>query len=164
MSEQPQPQPQPPVQPQPRPQYEKQSDEEKEQEKEHEKQEEKDIEEKWRRDPLSAIVWAAILIWAGVVLLAGNLGYLETWASAIGLGGMEVWNYIFLGAGVILVVEALVRLLMPAYRRSIVGTLILALVFFGIGLGDRFGWDLIWPAILIIIGLSILLRGFIRRK
>lgn len=152
---------------QPRQQYEK-KEEEKEQEKEHEKEDEKrdekNVEEKWKRDPLGTAIWAAILIWAGIVLLANNLGYLDTWAGSLGLGGLEVWNYIFLGAGALLVVEILIRLAMPSLRRPVLGTAIVALIFFGIGLGDMFGWDLIWPAILIIIGLSILLRGLMPKR
>jgi hypothetical protein len=147
---------------QPRQQYEK--EEEKEREKQHEKEDEKNVEEKWKRDPLGTAVWAAILIWAGIVLLAGNLGYLDAWARSLGLGGLEDWNYIFLGAGVILLVEVLVRLTIATYRRPVVGTAIVALVFFGIGLGDKFGWDLVGPAILIIIGLSILFRGLMPKR
>ena len=55
---------------------------EKSDEKELEKQEEKSTdeksyEEKYRRDPLGAVVWALILIWAGLVLLAQNMGTLD---------------------------------------------------------------------------------------
>ena len=53
---------------------------EKEEEKEAEKRDEKrdeTWEEKWRRDPLSAAVWALILIWAGIAFLLGNLGALD---------------------------------------------------------------------------------------
>ena len=46
-------------------------------EKELEKREEKSAEEKYRRDPLGSIIWACILIWAGVVLLLNQLGYLD---------------------------------------------------------------------------------------
>ena len=50
---------------------EKYEKEEEKAEKEHEK-EEKTWDEKWRRDPLSGIVWATILIWAGVVFCASS--------------------------------------------------------------------------------------------
>ena len=129
-------------------------EEEKEAEK-AEKEEEKTWEEKWRRDPLSAIVWASILIWAGVALLAENLGFLARyeWLDACGL--------IFIGAGAIVLLEVVVRLLVPAYRRSIGGTLIFAVVLLGIGLSNMFGWEVTWPLILIAVGVSMLLRGFI---
>src|SRR3989304_1513345 len=134
-------------------------------EKEREKSEEKAPEEKWRRDPLGSIIWAAILIWAGVVLLANNLGYLDS-LKRLTTGGPEwmlgwesVWGLILLGAGGILLVEVLTRLLVPAYRRPIGGTLILAFVFIGLGLGNIVSWNLIWPLILIAIGLSIVFGG-----
>ncbi|GAB4400740.1 MAG: hypothetical protein Kow00123_09150 [Anaerolineales bacterium] len=139
-------------------------EEEKRHEKEDEKREEKSAEEKWQRDPLGTVIWAGILIWAGFILLAGNLGYLDAWAKQLGVSDLSAWNFVFLGAALLLVLEILLRLAIPAYRRPVVGTAIFALILFGIGLGDRFGWELIWPAILIILGLSILLRGFVRRR
>ncbi|HSF81709.1 MAG TPA: hypothetical protein VLA49_10770 [Anaerolineales bacterium] len=145
---------------------------EKEMEKREEKApEEKSWEEKWRRDPLSSIVWAAIFIWAGVVLLASNLGYLDRLQARgvdiPGLGGVlrvEAWSVIFLGAGMIVLLEAVVRLLMPEYRRQIGGTLFFAAILIGIGLNNLFGWSLVWPLILIALGLSVILRGVFRER
>ncbi len=144
---------------------------EKNDEKDAEKREEKapgekSVEEKYRRDPLGAIVWAGILIWAGLVLLASNLNILQFQPitglpTAVSPGP---WGVIFLGAGVILVLEVLVRLLVPDYRRPISGTLFLAVIFIGIGFGNIFGFDVVWPFILIGIGLSILVRGFMRQR
>lgn len=157
-------------QPQPKPQqqYEKGEKEEekheKEHEKDHEKEQEKSWDEKWRRDPLSAIVWAAILIWAGVVLLASNMGILQNWASALGLEQLEVWSAIFAGAGILVLLEAAVRLAVPEYRRPVMGTIIWGLVLIGIGLSDIISWSALWAIILILIGLSILLRGFFPRQ
>lgn len=130
---------------------------EKDEEKRHEK-EEKSWEEKWRRDPLSAIIWAAILIWAGLVLFADNLGLLVRYEP------LEAWSLIFLGAGVIVLLEVLVRLLVPDYRRAVIGTFIFGLILLGIGLGDLVGWGVLWPLVLIAIGLSILLRGVLGRQ
>jgi hypothetical protein len=128
--------------------------------KEEEKQEEKQ-EEKWRRDPLSAIVWAGILIWAGLALLGDNMGL---WDNLTILGsGVEGWSIAFLGAGVIVLGEVVIRLLMPAYRRGVGGTLVFAAILLGVGLGEIVSWDLIGPLILIAIGVSVLFRGFFRR-
>ena len=127
--------------------------EEKEEEKRHEK-DEKSQEEKWRRDPLSAIVWACILIWAGVVLLLGNLDLPLP---------MNDWSLIFLGAGIIILLEVLIRLLMPEHRRGVVGSLIVAVVFIGIGGGGSIGWGFLWGFGLIAIGVVVLLGGFRRR-
>ena len=125
-------------------------------EKRDEKQE-KRWEEKWRRDPLNAAAWAFILIWAGVVLLADNLGYLRGFA-------LEAWALFFVGAGVILLLEVLLRLVMPAYRQPVLGTIILAVVFLGIGLGELISWVIIGPLVLIAIGAYLLFRGMFRRR
>ena len=128
----------------------------KEEEKEHEKEEEKSWDEKWRHDPLGAAVWAAILIWAGVVLLAENMGFL------IRFGRLDAWGLIFVGAGGIVLLEVVVRLLMPSYRRPVGGTLVFAVILMGVGLGNLFSWTVVWPLVLIAIGVSMLLRGFLR--
>ena len=133
----------------------------------HGKAEEKEEEkaggwdEKWRRDPLSAMVWAAILIWIGVTMLLGNMGLLDNLRI---LGhGVEAWSVGFLGAGVIVLLEAVVRLVVPAYRRAVGGNIVFAAVLVGVGLGEIVGWTLIGPLILIALGVSALLRGLFRR-
>jgi hypothetical protein len=140
---------------------------EKEMEKRDEKSpQEKSWEEKGRNDPLGTITWAVILVWAGVVLLAANLGMLgQLGRSLPGLPGIQLgaWSVIITGAGVILLIEALVRRLLPDYRRPVGGNLFLAAIFIGIGLGDIFGWNIVWPLVLIGFGLAVLLRGAWRR-
>jgi hypothetical protein len=139
-------------------------------EKEAEKREEKSPDEKYRRDPLGTITWAAILIWAGLVLLAGNLGYLKGWGGSLAektglttLRALDGWEFVFLGAGVLILIEILIRILVPAYRKPITGSLILAIILIAIGLGDVLTWTVLGPVILIILGLSILLRGIFRK-
>jgi hypothetical protein len=134
--------------------YEK--DEEKS-EKEHEK-EEKSWDEKWRRDPLNAAMWAAILIWAGLVLLADNLQLLTRYER------LETWALIFVGAGLIVLLQVLVRLVVPEYRRGVTGSFILGVVLLAIGLGDLIGTDVVWALVLIAIGLAVLVRGFLWRR
>jgi hypothetical protein len=126
-------------------------------EKEEEKQE-KSWDEKWRRDPLGTLVWAAILIWAGLVLLASNLGLLARFEK------VEVWDLIFLGAGLIILLEVAIRLLLPDYRRPVIGSIILAIVFLSIGLGNLVNWGIIWALALIVIGALIIFRGVFRRR
>jgi cytochrome c oxidase subunit IV len=120
-----------------------------------------------RRRPinLDALIWALVFIWAGLVLLLENLGYLQ----AITFGGFDmrwglpfrstVWTLILLGAGGLVAVDILVRILVPAYRRNVLGYLILGLVLVFLGLG----WaELIWPAMLISLGLGLIIH-YIRR-
>ena len=144
---------------------------EKEMEKREEKSpEEKSWEEKYQRDPLSPIIWGLILLWAGGVLLLSNMGLLDSllrrtiivpaWVERLAQG----WSLVMLGAGVILLIEVAIRLLVPIYRHSIVGTAILAIVFIGIGLGDLISWNILWPLVMIALGLIIVLRGVLRSK
>ncbi len=148
---------------------------EKDREKREEKSaEEKSWEEKYRRDPVNSVVWALILVWAGLVLLADNLGLLD-WMKGIFsanplipgapfIGHIETWSIIFIGAGVILLLGVLFRLIIPDLRRPVGGSIFLGLLFIGIGLGNIFGWNIIWPLILIALGISFLLRGWMRPR
>lgn len=143
--------------------------------KHEEKLEEKSPEEKWRRDPLGLVIWAVILIWIGFALLASNarwrdaidgfLAQLRFQAAESPLEGavdqLSVWSIIFLGAGLILLVEVAIRLIFTAYRRPVLGTLILAIILIGVGLNS---WVLIWPVVIILIGLAFLYRGLLKRK
>ena len=143
---------------------------EKELEKQEEKSaDEKSYEEKYRRDPLGAIIWAVILIWVGVVLLAKNMGYLEQLGLQLDFADLpfnipfvgDSWSLIFLGIAVIVFIEIIIRLLIPDYRRPLMGSVIFLIVCIGLAFGS---WDLIWPLILIAVGASILLRGMFRSK
>jgi hypothetical protein len=136
--------------------YEKAEKEEEKNEKEREK-EEKTWEEKWRRDPLGAIIWAVILMWAGVVLLADNLQMLARF------GDFEPWGLILAGAGVIVLLEVILRLLVPSYRRPVGGSFIFAALLLGGGLQILTGKAIVWALVLIAIGVGILLRGVFRR-
>jgi hypothetical protein len=140
-----------------RPRDEKEEKFEKEEEKQGEK-EEKSWEEKWRRDPLNAAAWAIILIWAGLVLLANNLNLLD-WIPFF-----DPLSILFLGAAAILFVEIALRLAMPTHRQPVILTVIVALVFLGIGLGSAVDWRCIWPLALIAVGAWLLYSGVFRRR
>ncbi len=134
---------------------------EKTEEKQHEKMDEKTWDEKHRSDPLSRVIWAGILIWAGVVLLVNNLDILRDIPL---LGGMSAWSLAFAGAGLIILVEVLIRLVVPEYSGPIIGSLIIALVLLGIGLDDLVGWSIVWPSIVIGFGVVILFRALVRKE
>ncbi len=130
--------------------------------------EEKDWDEKWRRDPVNAVTWASIFIWAGVVFLLDNLGLLGRIETQFGgiilLKTIHAWRLVLVGAGVIVILAALVRLTIPEHRRPVFGSFLLGIILIGIGLGELFSWDIVWPLILIALGISVLARGFLHRK
>ena len=133
---------------------------EKTEEKQHEKVDEKTWDEKGRSDPLSRVIWALILIWAGVVLLANNLGLFSDLPL---LGDMSVWAIASAGAGLIILGEVLIRLFVPAYSGPVVGSLIFALILLGVAMDDVVGWAIIWPTIIIGVGVVILFRALFRQ-
>jgi len=115
--------------------------------------------EKWRRDPVDAAVWAFILIWVGVLWLANNAGWLKSVVETD-----KVWSLGFIGAGVIVLLGVVLRLVVPAYRRPLIGSTIFGVVLLGIGL-TQFVPDVAIGAIILIgIGLIILLGGIFRKK
>jgi hypothetical protein len=117
--------------------------------------------EKWRRDPVEAVTWALILIWAGIAWLLSNMGAFDNLPG----DAEDVWPIIFLGAGVIVLLGVILRLVMPAYRRPITGSLIFGLILVGIGLGGiTEGWVVIGPLVLIGIGLAALAAFFFRQR
>jgi hypothetical protein len=137
---------------------------EKEEEKRGEKEEEKGRgrgwDEKWERDRLRMISIAAIFIWGGLVAFAGTLNLFNyNWEG-------HGWAVFLLGTGVILIGKVIIRVLIPEYRRAIGGSLIIGFILLAVGISDLTGWswDYIWPIILVAIGLSILLRGALRRR
>jgi len=119
-------------------------------------------------DRLSGISWALILIWAGVVFLADNVGMLDRLAlprSGFDIGFLHpsAWSLIFLGAGLIVLLEAFLRTILPNYATPTGGQLIFAAILIGVGLSNMFRSELIWPLVIIGIGVAILLGSILKR-
>ena len=113
--------------------------------------------EKWSSDPLGTFIWALIIIWAGVAFLLVNLAGDD--GAFLGMDTGNVWAFILAGAGVLIWIEVLVRVAMPAYRRPIGGRIILGTILIMIGVGEVVEVEL-WPLIIIAIGIALLLGYF----
>ena len=107
-------------------------------------------EEWWHSDLVDALGWAAGFIWGALVILAGatNLSANFSW--------WDGWAVFFTGAGVIVLIEVAVRMLIPKYRMGVVGNLIFSLILLTIGLGGLVGWVWVWPMVLIAIAVLII--------
>jgi hypothetical protein len=112
----------------------------------------------WRSDRLDSVGWAAIFIWAALVLLAESTNFKTNF------GWWDGWGVFLTGAGVIVLLETVIRLLMPEFRASWWWTLICGLVLLSIGLGSWDGWGWIWAFVLAAVGVAILRSVFVRDR
>ena len=136
-------------------------DEEKRREKdEKEEEKRKGWGEKWRRDRLNAVIWASVLIWAALVVLASATGFAED-----NFGDWwEGWAVFFAGFGAFVLLGSFYRMLVPEHRRPVAGGLILGFVLLGIGLGQLLdSWTYVWVGVLIALAVVILFNAFLRR-
>jgi hypothetical protein len=132
---------------------------EKQDEKQNEKQQEKGrgLDEKYRRNPLGFVSFALIVIWLGVTLLLQNTDVITDDAQG--------WAVFVWGGGIIILAEALIRLAIPRWRRSVVGPFIWGAIWIGVGFGlwyDR--WEVIGPIVVIAIGVAILIGRLLPRR
>jgi len=126
---------------------------------EDEKQHEKEEKGRGWSDPLGGVIWALILIAAGLIFLAESTLGLADWGQ---FGG--TWNATFLAVGVILLFEVAVRLLVPAFRRPVAGTLVFAFIMLAMGLSGIIGWNVTFGVVVIAIGIAILISGLLRGR
>ncbi len=118
------------------------------------------IEEKWARDPLGTAMGALILIWLGVTLFLANL-------NIAGVEWTAQWAWFLMGLGVIMILEAIIRLVVPEYRRPLGGRIVGGIILFLLGASGSFltlDWSKWWPVIPIAFGVAILLGGLFRRR
>ena len=111
------------------------------------------VEEKWRRDPLSAIFFGLFVVVVGIFFLLAA-------TDVIAWG--EWWAFLLVGLGLVFITEAFVRYAMPAYRRPMFGRLLVGMILIAIGGGNIAGLETWWPLIVVIVGLAILAFGISR--
>lgn len=107
-----------------------------------------------REAPLHSLVWGAVLVVVGILIMMGNAGY----------GVWSLWRY----SPLILVVTGLTKIIQPDKddaRISGTTTVLWGLWLLGNFLGAfGMGFGTSWPFILIIIGIEIVWRSLIGRS
>ena len=110
---------------------------------------------KFARDKFEVIQSCVMVVLAGILLMLAALGYMKWWHS---------FNYLLLGAGVLVIIGELVRQAMPVYRRpepeETILTLLLGLFVICIGASNLYARGVEWVELLsnlIIIVFAILL-------
>jgi hypothetical protein len=114
------------------------------------KAEQEQMLEKAQRKRLESFWWAAVFIWAGLVLVADFLDVLPEIREA------NAWSWIFLGAGIFGLIGALVRLYSSDLPNPTGGDYFWSGLFFVIGASGFFGDWITFPLALILVGVAIL--------
>ncbi len=130
----------PPPMPEPQPSPIRERHRDRRERDEKEEKEEKDQ----PRDLLNGVIWALILIAAGVIFLAEGVWQAFDWER---FG--SAWNFVFVAVGLILLLEVAIRLLVAQFRRPVAGTLVFAFVMLAIGISGITGWNITWAVFLI---------------
>jgi hypothetical protein len=103
-------------------------------------------------DQLTWFTGALVLIWTGCLLLIKNAG------EVLGVEIQYASAWILTGAGVLLWIEAILRLAIPAYQHGVGTRIILGTIFVIVGLGEVIEFSL-WPILLIAIG-AVMIGAF----
>lgn len=128
-------------------------------EKGQEKQQEKgqSLDEKYRRDPVGFVTFACIIIWLGVFLLLQN--------QDIVAENNKGWAIFVWGAAAIWLVEILLRLGVPRWRRPLGGTFVPMVAAAAVGFGlYTDNWEIFGPIVLIAIGVAIVVGRLLPRR
>jgi cytochrome bd-type quinol oxidase subunit 2 len=118
----------------------------------HEKEEKGgEKEEKYTRDPISAIFVGVLVIFLGIVFyFASNEMYGISWEN--------VWNYILMCVGGAFLLSALLHSIVPQYRRPIMGEAFIGVILVIVGTVTIYEIEW-WPLVLIIAGALVIIYG-----
>lgn len=108
-------------------------------------------------DRLDGIFYGLVFIWGGFVLAAELAGFKASFPCCT-----AGWTVFFAGVGVLAILGTMLRLIIPSLRVRVGQGLVFGCIMLGIGFGERAVW--IWPALLGVIGLTILRGVFLQRR
>ena len=121
------------------------------------KAEQEMLRDKAERKRLEGFWWAAVLIWAGVILVADYFGILPE------IGEANAWSWIFLGAGLFGLIGALIRVAYVDLPKPTGWDYFWSVLFLIIGATGFFGGGVAFPIVIVVIGLAILANAIFRR-
>lgn len=116
------------------------------------------LQEKAERKRLETLWWAAVFIWAGIVFVADYLDVLPEIREA------DAWSWIFLGAGVLGLLGALVRTASADLPKPTGWDYFWSALFLIIGASGFFGGGIAFPIALLVIGVAILANVLFRHQ
>ncbi len=76
----------------------------------------------------------------------------------------STFHMIAVGAGIIVLIEVLTRLFVPEFKANVAGKIVLAVFLLGWGLSPFLNWYVLWPLMLIAVGVSVVVSGLVKKK
>ena len=110
----------------------------------------------WQSDRLDAAGWAALFLWGALVVVATYTDFRDDF------DWWEGWGVFFVGAGVIVLIEAMVRLMSPQYRSKFGWTLFWGTAFLALGLGELV--NPVWYALPLVAIAALIMKEAIAPK
>jgi len=96
--------------------------------------------DKWKQDTIDSAGWGLFFLWGALVIVAEVTNFANNFAWWNG------WSVFFIGAGIISLIQVIIRLLIPKYRikwmGNLIGTGILFTLGFSLGEWEGFRLDL----------------------
>jgi hypothetical protein len=105
------------------------------------------------RKRFDGIFWGGVILLAGVILIADNLGVLPQ------IGQAGFWSWLFLAMGVYALVLGAIRLTSANFPNPTTDEYVWTAIFLLIGLSGFIGFSLAWPVALVLIGVAILSKA-----
>jgi hypothetical protein len=110
----------------------------------------------WKADRLDGLGWAVLFLWGAFVVVASYLDFTEDY------DWWDAWGVFFLGAGVIVLAEATIRLAVPRLREGWGWDLFWGTAFLALGLGSLASE--VWYALPLVAIAVVILAGTLRPK
>lgn len=112
---------------------------------------ESDWDEWWKSDRLDSFGWAALFLWGALVVVATYTSFSDD------LDWWDGWGVFFVGAGVIVLLETVLRLGVARYRSKWGWTLFWGMAFLALGLGELA--SPVWYALPLVAIAAVILGG-----
>ncbi len=114
--------------------------------------------EQEERRRIETIYWAGVMIWAGLVFVADNQGWLPD------VGEAEAWSWVFAGVGLYGTLGNFYRLVAVDWSAPTTGDWVWSGFWLIIGLVGVTGVDIFWPLALILVGVVVIANMLFRRE
>lgn len=122
------------------------------------KAEQEALQQKAERKRLESFWWGAVILWAGIVLIVDYLDFLPE------VGESNAWSWIFLGAGILGLIGAIIRSASAELPRPTGWDYFWSALFLIIGATGFVGGGITFPIVLIVIGFAIIGNVLFRQK